>query len=83
MPGEEKSKEDQKDKEVVDLVRIPIFIHPTRNQTLLTRFYAQSPEDQQKKDDIALIVERTTDPEPGVQKMAIQSLHAEVKGSKT
>jgi hypothetical protein len=42
----------------------------------------QSAEDQQKKDDIDLIVTRTTDPESGVQKAAIEALRAEIKGSK-
>ena len=43
----------------------------------------KSQEDLQKKEDIALIVERTQDPDAGVQKAAIEALRAEIKSSKT
>jgi len=42
-----------------------------------------SPEDLQKKEDIELIVERTRDPEPGVQKSAINALRTEITSGKT
>ena len=41
----------------------------------------KSPEDLQKKEEIALIVERVKDVEEGVQKLAIESLRQEIKSS--
>ena len=40
-----------------------------------------SPEDLQKKEEIALIVERVKDIEEGVQKLAIEALRTEIKSS--